>query len=104
MIEFTPAVGEGIPAARVAEGGWRIGARAGGERMRLAVGRPSRTLKNLLQEHHVPWWERQNLPLLFHGDALVWVPGVGIAAEYACRAGEPGLKPAWRVAGKAPLC
>ena len=43
----------------------------------------------------------EGLPLLFHGANLVWVPGIGIAAEYACEAGREGLKPALRVAGKA---
>jgi len=42
--------------------------------------------------------------LLFHNERLVWVPGVGIAEEYACGPGEEGLKPCWTVAGKAPLC
>ena len=49
-------------------------------------------------------WQRDNLPLLFHGDRLVWVPGVGIASDYACKEGEEGLAPSWTVAGKEPLC
>ena len=48
--------------------------------------------------------EREKLPLLFHDGRLVWVPGVGIAAEYACEAGQEGFQPSWRVAGKAPVC
>ena len=72
--------------------------------MRLAAGRPSRTLKNLLQEHGVAPLERERLPLLFESGRLVWAPGIGIAAEYACAPGEEGVKPLWRVAGKAPLC
>ena len=35
------------------------------------------------------------MPLLFHGDRLVWVPGVGLETQYACLPGEPGLRPAW---------
>ena len=66
--------------------------------------RPTRTHKNLMQERDVPIWQRENLPLLFHGESLVWVPGVGIAAEYACKTGQNGILPSWRVAGKAPLC
>jgi tRNA(Ile)-lysidine synthase len=102
-VHFDQAVGEGIRAS-LAEGEWFFRARSGGETIRLAADRPTRTLKNLLQERDVPMWQRENLPLLFHGDRLVWVPGVGIAAEYACPAGETGLSPSWRVAGKAPLC
>jgi len=96
-------VGEGIRAV-LAPGEWFFRPRRGGETIRLGAGRPTRTLKNLLQERDVPIWQRENLPLLFHGERLVWVPGVGIAAEYACGQGEPGFSPSWRVAGKAPLC
>jgi tRNA(Ile)-lysidine synthase len=102
-VHFDSKVGEGISAA-LAAGEWTFRARSGGETIRLAADRPTRTLKNLLQERDVPMWQRDNLPLLFHGDRLVWVPGVGIAAEYACQAGESGLFPSWTVAGKAPLC
>jgi tRNA(Ile)-lysidine synthase len=102
-VHFAPATGEGIRAG-AASGEWCFRARSGGETIRLGADRPTRTLKNLLQERELPMWQRDNLPLLFHGDRLVWVPGVGIAADYACGAGEPGLSPSWTVAGKAPLC
>ena len=57
--------------------------------------RPTRTLKNLLQEGEVAPWERERMPLLFHGERLVWVPGIGIEADYVCAPGEPGLRPEW---------
>jgi tRNA(Ile)-lysidine synthase len=78
--------------------------RAGGEKIRLDVRRPTRTLKNLLQEHDVPEWQRDRLPLLFRGTQLAWVPGVGIAAQFACEAGEEGILPRWTVAGGLVLC
>ena len=71
---------------------------------RRPPGRPTRTLKNLLQEREIPIWQREKLPLLFHEDRLVWVPGVGIAADYACPEGKEGFQPSWRVAGKTPVC
>src|SRR5258708_6994792 len=97
---FAPSMGEGIAAAPASAGGWYFAHRSGGESLRLAADRPTRTLKNLLQERAIPMWDRENLPLLFHAEQVVWVPGVGIAAEYACGAGQEGLKPTWSVAGE----
>jgi tRNA(Ile)-lysidine synthase len=94
-IRFERATGEGLSAARAAEPGWHFAGRAGGERMRLDPRRPTRTLKNLLREHAIAPWERERLPLLFHRDRLVWAPGIGIEADYACPPGEPGLRAVW---------
>ncbi|KAB0652677.1 tRNA lysidine(34) synthetase TilS, partial [Burkholderia diffusa] len=52
-------------------------ARAGGERLRTSPGGPGRTLKNLFQERGVPAWQR-DVPLLFAGDRLVYVPRLGV--------------------------
>ena len=92
-VRFVNATGEGIALDRVEGGRWRFASRAGGERIRLREGGPTRTLKNLLQEHAVPAWHRARLPLLFEGDRLVWVPGIGIAADFHARG--PGLLPHW---------
>lgn len=92
-VRFERATGEGMALPR--GDGWHFAGRAGGERLRPDPRRPTRTLKNLLQEHAVPAWERSRMPLLFHGDRLVWVPGIGVEADYACAPGEPGLRPAW---------
>jgi tRNA(Ile)-lysidine synthase len=94
-VRFSRATGEGIAERLTHDALWRFGSRDGGERIRLDAARPTRTLKNLLQEHDVPVWQRARLPLLFHGDALVWVPGIGVAAGYRCPAGEPGRVPEW---------
>jgi tRNA(Ile)-lysidine synthase len=42
-----------------------VRARSGGERIRLANGRPSQKLKNLLLSLRVPPWQRPHLPLLY---------------------------------------
>jgi len=94
-VRFSPAVGEGLAKALSGEGDWHFGERRGGERVRLAASRPSRTLKNLLREAAVPEWDRGRVPLLFRGDTVAWVPGIGVAAEFACPAGAPGIVPAW---------
>ncbi len=94
-VHFTASRGEGIAQSGLRDGRWRFAAREGGEHMRLDARRPTRTLKNLLQEHGVPAWQRPLLPLLFHGDELVWVPLVGIAADHRCPPGEAGFLPSW---------
>jgi tRNA(Ile)-lysidine synthase len=89
------SLGEGISRKALAEGSVLLRVRQGGERMRLGEGRPRRTLKNLCQEAGIPPWRRAAMPLLWCGEDLVWVPGVGIAWPYQCAAGEPGVAPSW---------
>jgi tRNA(Ile)-lysidine synthase len=72
--------------------------RLGGERLQPDPRRPLRTLRKLLQEAGVPPWERARLPLLWSGERLVWVAGIGIDAAFACAPGEPGLAPVWETA------
>ncbi|WP_341315091.1 tRNA lysidine(34) synthetase TilS [Paraburkholderia sp. IMGN_8] len=53
--------------------------RSGGERMRIGAVQksPSRTLKNLFQERGIPAWKR-DVPLLYVGDELLFVPLLGV--------------------------
>jgi tRNA(Ile)-lysidine synthase len=74
-------------------------ARAGGERMRLAPGGPTRTLKNLFQELGVPAWKR-DVPLIYSGDQLLYVPLIGVNGAALQRvpdgAEEPRRRIEWR--------
>jgi tRNA(Ile)-lysidine synthetase-like protein len=45
--------------------------------LRLQPGGASRSLKNLFQEAGVPAW-RRTVPLIYLGDKLLFVPGLGI--------------------------
>jgi len=94
-LRFEPATGAGLSLARLRATEVLVRARTGGERMRLAPERPSRTLKNLLREAAIPAWQRDRLPLLFAGEVLVWAPGVGEDRRYAAGAGEAGVMPSW---------
>src|SRR5712675_402445 len=69
--------------------------RRGGERLRLDARRPRRTLKNLFQEQGVPPWRRDRLPLVFCGEELVSIPGIGDACEFRAAPGEAGLIVTW---------
>jgi tRNA(Ile)-lysidine synthase len=101
-VRFTSARGAGIAADLCRSGEWHFAPRHGGERLRLAPGGPTRTLKNLLREAAVPEWQRERLPLLFHGSRIAWVPGIGVAADLACAPGGRGLVPDWTPADSAP--
>lgn len=87
--------GAGIDAAKLASDEVSVRVRRGGERMQLHPGGPHRTLKNLFQEAGVPPWERSRLPLLYCGNTLVWVPGIGIAAGFAAAGNTPSVLPEW---------
>ena len=88
--------GAGI-AIRLCNGpDWAFRLRQGGERFRPDADRPARTLKNLLRESDIAAGTRGQLPLLFAGDRLVWVPGIGVAVGWQAKAGESGIVPVWR--------
>ncbi|MCA8033586.1 tRNA lysidine(34) synthetase TilS [Burkholderia arboris] len=70
-------------------------ARAGGERMRTSPGGPGRTLKNLFQERGVPAWQR-DVPLLFAGDRLIYVPRLGVNRDIGMPDGAAPGAAAWR--------
>ena len=89
--------GSGISLAKLGAGAVTIRLRQGKERLQADCRRPRRSLKNLLQEFRMPPWERDRLPLLFCGEDLVWVPGIGIAASYQARKGEAAIRPVWTI-------
>ena len=95
-LRLRPARGRGIDAARLERSHLSLRARAGGERLQLDARRPRRTLKNLFQEAGIPPWRREQLPLLYCGDELVWVPGLGVAARWQAARGARGVVPEWR--------
>lgn len=90
-----PTTGAGINLDRLSKQPVTVKNRHGGERLRPDAQRPRRTVKNLLRESRIPSWERRQLPFLFSGDTLVWVPGIGIEAAYQTLPGEPGIVVEW---------
>jgi tRNA(Ile)-lysidine synthase len=94
-LRFHRCSGAGIDAARIAALGLEVRLRGGGERFRVAAGRPRRTLKNLFQEAGIAPWERERLPMVYCGEALVWVPGLGVSADWQASARRKGVLPEW---------
>ena len=95
-ISFSQRKSAGINLSKLMEKSVIIRLRQGGERLRPDCKRPRRSLKNLLQEAGLAPWEREALPLLFSGEHLVWVPGIGIDCAFQAAAGEPGLVVKWQ--------
>jgi tRNA(Ile)-lysidine synthase len=95
-IRFRLVRGQGIDPRVLGEGDLTVRTRNGGERLQPDARRPRRSLKNLFQENAVPAWEREQLPLLFQRDALVWVPGLGIDVKFRALPGTMGWVPEWR--------
>ena len=89
---FNQTQGAGISLAKLRRAPVTLRLRQGGETLRPDPHAATRTLKNLLQEHHIPTWQRDRLPLLYCGDELVSVVGVAIAAEYQAAAEETGMQ------------
>jgi len=57
--------------------------RVGGERLQLHRKGPTRSLKTLLQEHGVLPWRRDAVPLLYAGNTLAAVPGIGVNPAFS---------------------
>ncbi len=88
---FQHRTSAGVSLAKLQQAPVTLRLRSGGATLRPQPNAATRTLKNLLQEHHTPPWQRDRLPLLYCGDDLVCVPGVAIAAEYQAAEGETGV-------------
>ena len=100
---WVPAAGVSVRMERVNGAGLKqaalvacevtLGVRAGGEHLRLRAGGPRRSLKNLLQEHAIPPWQRERLPLMWCDGRLVWAAGIGLEADLCAAPGETGVLP-----------
>ncbi|KAF0205013.1 MAG: tRNA(Ile)-lysidine [Gallionellaceae bacterium] len=88
---FSPATGQGISHAKLQRAPVSLRLRSGGEALRPHPKAATRSLKNLLQECHVPPWQRERLPLLYCGDELVCVVGVATAAAYQAQENEASM-------------
>jgi tRNA(Ile)-lysidine synthase len=90
-LHFKHVKGPGVSMAKLLRSPVMLRLRRGGEALRPHPQASTRTLKNLLQEHHVPPWYRDRLPLLYSGVELVCVPGVAVAAEYQADGHEAAI-------------
>ena len=93
-LEFKKVIGQGI-AMHLLHQPLYVRFRQGGEKVRLETNRPSRGLKAVFQQHRIPPWQREHIPLLYLGNDLVAIPGVGYAAQCRPQANETGIAVRW---------
>lgn len=86
-------LGQGIAPSWLAEPDWTLGRWMANARMRVALNRPSKRLRNLLQEAGIPPWQRAQLACLWHGERLVAVDSLWIDPEYRAKPEESGWIP-----------
>lgn len=96
-LHFERVRGSGMAVELLLNKPFIIRFRRGGERLRLRAGGPSRSLKNLLQEFAFPPWRRDRLPLLYRGETLAAVPGIGVHEPFQCLPDSEGVIVSWPV-------
>lgn len=94
-VRLTETESQGIDPQKIFNQSIALRTRQGGEHFKPACNRPTRRLKNLLQEASIPPWQRRTMPLLFCNDQLIWVPGIGIECNFQVKSGETGILPIW---------
>jgi tRNA(Ile)-lysidine synthase len=97
-----PAWGGRFVVKRVVEGGIALSLlaeatlspRRGHEQFQAGPGRPPRSLKKQFQAMAIPEWNRAG-PLVYQGERLLFVPGLGLDARAAAETGTPRVELAW---------
>lgn len=92
VLRIEPVDSGGLP--REALVGLEARPRQGGERHQREPGTPPRALKKQYQFADVPAWARGG-PLIWRGDRLVFVPGLGLDARVRAVAGGPQVMLRW---------
>jgi tRNA(Ile)-lysidine synthase len=89
------AAEQGIDPAWLRAQQLQIDFRKGGERLKLAANRPTRSLKYHYQACDVPAWERQRLPIVSAGKDLLFAAGIGMDCKHLVAAG-PSIRLRWQ--------
>jgi tRNA(Ile)-lysidine synthase len=82
QLNFKKVKGRGIDFKFLNDQKLKIRNRQGGEFFKPDSKRPTKKIKQLLQESNLPPWEREFFPMIFVGDELVAVPNFGIDQKY----------------------
>ncbi len=79
---YIEAAEHGVDPAWLREQKLQIDFRKGGERLKPAHNRPTRPLKYHYQANDVPAWERERLPVVTSGKALLFAAGIGMDCHH----------------------
>jgi tRNA(Ile)-lysidine synthase len=85
----------GLDAAWLRTQALQIDFRKGGERLKLALNRPTRSLKAHYQASDVPAWERPRLPVVWAGRELLFAAGIGMDCSHMAEAGTAAVALRW---------
>ena len=91
-LKFKKVKGKGISLEKIKDKNLIISNRKGGESFKPDLKRPTKKIKQMLQESDLPPWERENLPLIFVDDELASVPNFGIDIKFQTKPKEAGLE------------
>ena len=97
-LRFNHKLGEGFALKYLHDKQLVIKNRAGGERFKLDLNRPRRSLKAVLQSAGVPPWQREQLPLVYLDNDLVIIPNIAVDAHFKAHPDEMGLIVTWHEA------
>ena len=91
-LKFKKVKGKGISFEKMKNKKLMISNRKGGESFKPDSKRPTKKVKQLLQESDLPPWERENLPLIFLGRDLASIPNFGVDIKFQTKFKEVGLE------------
>ena len=91
-LTFKKVKGRGISFKKIRDKKLIISNRRGGEIFKPDLKRPTKKVKQLLQESDLPPWERENLPLIFVDGELAAMPNFGVDIKFQAQPKEVGLE------------
>jgi tRNA(Ile)-lysidine synthase len=92
QLNFKKVKGRGINFKFLDNQKLKIRNRQGGEFFKPDSKRPTKKIKQLLQESDLPPWEREFFPIIFIGDELAAVPNFGVDTKFQTSPKEFGLE------------
>lgn len=94
ILHFDP-VEEGVKGEWLQRQPLQLRYRQGGERLKPAANRSTRSLKHHYQALDIPAWERERLPLVFAGSELLFAAGVGMDCHHVGSGTVPRIRLRW---------